>query len=96
MRFKVGDRVKVISLNKVEEICPKPWTKHIFFSKIEGCCFTREMLEFCGLVGIITDVWYADDETVRYSLSFEDGRVPTWSWVPEFFDSHYVTNFEEA
>jgi hypothetical protein len=98
MKFKVGDKVKVISLNKVEELCPKPWTglTYIFFSKVEGCSFTHEMLEFCGLVGTITDVWFADDGTYRYSLSFEDGRKPSWSWVSEFFETFYVTCFEEA
>lgn len=97
MNFQVGDEVKVISLSKIEELYPKrSYKDYVFISKAEGCCFVPEMLEFCGLTGTITNVWHSDDGTYRYSLSFDNGEVPRWSWVPEFFETVYVSSFEEA
>ena len=96
MNFQIGDEVKVISLSKIiEELHQEPCGEHIFVSE-EGCCFTRGMLDFCGLTGTIVDKWTTDDGTYRYSLSFKDGNTPRWSWVPEFFETVYVSSFEEA
>lgn len=98
MKFKVGDKVRVISLSKITEQYPRSlWhSSYIFTSEVEGCRFTQGMLEFCGLVGTIVDKWITDDETYRYSLSFGNGEVSEWSWVPEFFEPAYVSSFEEA
>lgn len=95
MSFQIGDEVKVISLSKIKEQHPESSWKpsYVFVSEIEGCCFTKEMLEFCGLTGIIDNMWCTDDGTYRYSLSF-DGEVSRWSWVPEFFETIYVSSFE--
>jgi hypothetical protein len=97
MNFQIGDKVKVISLSKIKELYPKPsWGEYIFISKAEGCRFTQDMLKFCGLTGTITNVWPTDDGTVRYSLSFYGKEVSRWSWVPEFFETVFVTDFEEV
>lgn len=98
MKFKIGDKVRVISLSKIAEQYPRSFwhSSYIFTSEVEGCRFTQGMLEFCGLVGTIANKWTADDGTYRYSLSFDDERIPGWSWVPEFFETAYVSSFEEA
>lgn len=95
MNFQIGDRVKVISLSKLEELSPKPWDHYPFISK-DGCAFTEDMLDFCGLTGTITDMWFIFDGTARYSLSFDNGRAPSQSWVPDFFETRFVDSFEEA
>lgn len=95
MNFQIGDRVKVISLSKLEELSPKPWDHYPFISK-EGCAFTTDMLEFCGLIGTIIDMWFIFDGTARYRLSFDNGRTPSQSWVPDFFETRFVDSFEEV
>ena len=95
MNFQIGDRIKVISLSKLEELNPKPWGHYPFISK-ECCAFTEDMLEFCGLIGTITDKWFNFDGTVRYHLSFDNGITPSQSWVPDFFETKFVDSFEEA
>lgn len=89
MNFQIGDRVKVISLSKLEELNPKPWGHYPFVSK-EGCAFTEDMLEFCGLMGTITDMWFSFDGTVRYHLSFDNGIISSQCWVPDFFETRFV------
>ena len=94
MNFQIGDRVKVISLSKLEELNPKPWGHYPFVSN-DGCAFTEDMLDFCGLIGTITDMWFIFDGAVRYRLSFDNGITPRQSWVPEFFETRFVDSFEE-
>ena len=95
MNFQIGDRIKVISLSKLEELNPKPWGHYPFISK-ECCAFTEDMLEFCGLIGTITDKWLIFDGTVRYHLSFDNGITSSQSWVPDFFETRFVDSFEEV
>lgn len=94
MKFKVGDKVKIISLSKLEELNPKPWGRYPFVSN-DGCAFTEDMLDFCGLIGTIVNV-YVVDGNPRYILSFDHLRVTGRSWVPDFFETRFVDSFEEA
>ena len=95
MNFQIGDKVKIISLSKLEELSPKPWGRYPFVSN-DGCAFTEDMLEFCGLIGTITDMWFIFDGAVRYRLSFDNGRTSMRCWVSVFFETKFVDNFEEV
>lgn len=95
MNFQIGDKVKIISLSKLEELSPKPWHGDPFVSD-EDCAFTIDMLEFCGLTGTIINVWHAQNGTFRYRLKFDNGRLTTRCWVSDFFETRYVDSFEEA
>ena len=94
MNFQIGDKVKIISLSKLEELNPKPWGHYPFVSN-EGCAFTEDMLEFCGLAGTIINV-YVVDGNPRYILSFDYLRDTGRSWVSDFFETKLVDSFEEA
>lgn len=94
MNFQIGDKVKIISLSKLEELNPKPWGHYPFVSN-EGCAFTEDMLEFCGLIGTIVNV-YVVDGNPRYILSFDYLRDTGRSWVSDFFETKLVDSFEEA
>ena len=56
MNFQIGDKVKIISLSKLEELSPKPWDYQYPFVSKEGCAFTEDMLDFCGLIGTIINI----------------------------------------
>ena len=94
MNFQIGDKVKIISLSKLEELNPKPWGHYPFVSN-EGCAFTEDMLDFCGLIGTIANV-YVVDGNPRYILSFDYLRDTGRSWVSDFFETKLVDSFEEA
>ena len=94
MNFQIGDKVKIISLSKLEELNPKPWGHYPFVSN-DGCAFTEDMLDFCGLIGTIVNV-YVVDGNPRYILSFDHLRDTGRSWVPDFFETKFVDSFEEA
>ena len=94
MNFQIGDKVKIISLSKLEELNPKPWGHYPFVSN-EGCAFTEDMLDFSGLIGTIVNV-YVVDGNPRYILSFDYLRDTGRSWVSDFFETKLVDSFEEA
>ena len=94
MNFQIGDKVKIISLSKLEELSPKPWGRYPFVSN-DGCAFTEDMLDFCGLIGTIVNIHVVDGNP-RYILSFDYVRDTGRSWVSDFFETRFVDSFEEA
>lgn len=95
MNFQIGDKVKIISLSKLEELSPKPWDDQYPFVNKEGCAFTEDMLDFCGLIGTIVNMHVVDGNP-RYILSFDYIRDTGRSWVSDFFETRLVDSFEEA
>lgn len=95
MNFQIGDKVKIISLSKLEELSPKPWDDQYPFVNKEGCAFTEDMLDFCGLIGTIVNIHVVDGNP-RYILSFDYIRTTGRSWVSDFFETRLVDSFEEA
>lgn len=94
MNFQIGDKVKIISLSKLEELSPKPWGHYPFVSN-DGCAFTEDMLDFCGLIGTIVNMHVVDGNP-RYILSFDYIRTTGRNWVSDFFETRLVDSFEEA
>lgn len=95
MNFQIGDKVKIISLSKLEELSPKPWDDQYPFVSKEGCAFTEDMLDFCGLIGTIVNMHVVDGNP-RYILSFDYIRDTGRSWVSDFFETRLVDSFEEV
>lgn len=90
MKFKVGDKVRVKSLDWYNEN-----KRHIGCVTIGNYNFSKEMSEYCGMTAIITDI--ASPNTFQkggfYFLDIDEGR---WSWEDCMFEDEVVTENKDV
>ena len=75
MKYKVGDKVRVKSLDWIEENCEYDIILSCFIYKEEDVAFMESMQKFCGQVVTICGV--NDEAPPYYTIEGED----TWIFV---------------
>ena len=99
MKYKVGDKVRIITKTKLKRkyyrqngLCIDGQRHHFFFG---SCCFRNEMIKHCGKIATIEGVSNNSQGEYIYRLDIDDGR---WSWKEDMLfpikEKKYITSFK--
>ena len=92
MNLKVGDKVKVKSLEEIAKIA-KEYDKEDEVYIFDGYYdFVEEMFKYCGKQVEIEKIKKFEHEPCSYYLKEDNG---VFSWIEDWFvEPHYITDFD--